>query len=213
MKSFNVSRQNIYLLVITLLLLIFVLLFAFIVLIPSGKEYREARSLTNKHAIELSQYQQLNDETWQELKSLQEKHRTIITAFDNSFNQDRFITENKKFFQNLTLSKIAKIDRQYPFDLYEVNTTSKIDSPAVFYNFLDSLNKGDWVIGVNFPIHFQRDGELINSSFTMRVYALNEEINTSMIQPQALEMNTTCEINSTVDDMNSSTETNVTKKP
>ena len=189
MKSFKLSRQNLYLLIITLFLLIFVLLFAFAVLIPAGKDYRQARSVTNKHSIELSQYQQLNDETFQELKSLQEKYRNVITAFDNSFDQERFIAQNRRFFQNLQISKMSKLDEKQPFDLYEVNATSKIDSPVVFYNFLDSLNKGNWIIGVNFPIHFKRDGELINSSFTMRVYNISDGRN---------ESNATKETNTTV---------------
>lgn len=187
MKTFKLSRQNIYLLIITIFLLIFVLFFAFMVLIPSGKQYRLARAETNKYAIELSQYERLNDETLQKLKSLQEKHRSVITSFDNEFDKDRFVTQNRKFFQNLKVSKLSKLDEKQPFELYEVNATSKIDSPAVFYNFLDSLNKGDWIIGVNFPIHFKRDGELINSSFTMRVYTLNEDSNVS----RASESNTT----------------------
>lgn len=177
MKSMKMSRQTVYLLLITIVLLIFVLIFAFFVLIPSGQEYRAARSVANKHTAELSQFEQLNDDTLKQLKSLQSKHRSVITAFENSFDKARFTAENRKYFQNLTLTKIAKIDRQTPFDLYEVNATSKIDSPLVFYNFLDSLNKGSWVIGVNFPIHFQKEGEFIISSFTMRVYNINEDVN------------------------------------
>lgn len=171
------SRQNIYLLFITLFLLVFVLAFSFFVLIPSGKEYRIVRSLTTKHAIELGQYERLNDETLNELKSLQTKNRNIIAAFDNTFDEKRFTDQNKRFFQNLKVTKILQLDSKAPFDLYEVNATSKIDSPVIFYNFLDSLNKSDWIIGVNFPIHFQRDGELINSSFTMRVYNLGDDTN------------------------------------
>lgn len=175
MKSMKMSRQTVYLLLITIFLLIFVLLFAFFVLIPSGQEYRVARSVANKHTAELSQYEQLHDDTLKELKSLQSKHKNVITAFENNFDKVKFTAENKKYFQNLTLTKIAKVDRQSPFDLYEVNATSKIDSPVVFYDFLDSLNRGSWVIGVNFPIHFQKDGEFIISSFTMRVYNLHED--------------------------------------
>ncbi len=175
MKSMKMSRQTAYLLLITIFLLIFVLLFAFFVLIPSGQQYREARSVANKHTAELSQYEELNDATLKQLTSLQSKHKDVIAAFENSFNKRKFIAENRKYFQNLTLTKIAKVNRISPFDLYEVNATSKIDSPVVFYDFLDSLNKGKWVIGVNFPIHFQKEGELIVSSFTMRVYNLHEE--------------------------------------
>ncbi|MDD2356731.1 MAG: hypothetical protein PHX13_02320 [Thiovulaceae bacterium] len=179
MKSMKMSRQSVYLLSITIFLLIFVFLFAFFVLIPSGQEYRIARNETSKHAAELSQFEQLNDDTHNQLKSLQEKHRSVVNAFANTFDQAKFIAENKKYFQNLTISKLTKVDRETPFDLYEVNATSKIDSPVVFYNFLDSLNKAKWIIGVNFPIHFQKEGEFIVSSFTMRVYNLNDDINES----------------------------------
>lgn len=171
------SRQTVYLLVITILLLIFVFLFAFFVLIPSGKEYRMARSLENKHTAELEQYQKVNDETKKKLDELQEKHKNAIHAFEHGFESAKFIAENKKYFQNLTLSKVEKKDKMAPFDLYEVNATSKIDSPSVFYDFLDSLKKGNWVIGINFPIHFQKEGEFIISSFTMRVYTLSDEAN------------------------------------
>ena len=176
MKSMTMSRQSVYLLLITIFLLIFVFLFAFFVLIPSGQQYRVARNMVNKSEAELVQAQQQNDDTQAQLKSLQSKNKNVVKAFSNNFNKASFIAENKKYFQNLTLSKLEKVDRQTPFDLYEVNTTSKINSPEVFYNFLDSLNKSSWIIGVNFPIHFQKEGEFIISSFTMRVYNLNEAV-------------------------------------
>ena len=175
MKSMTMSRQSVYLLIITIFLLIFVFLFAFFVLIPSGQQYRVARNMANKSEAEFAQYQQQHDDTLAQLKSLQSKHKNVVNAFSNSFNKVNFIVENKKYFQNLTLTKVAKVDRQSPFDLYEVNATSKISSPEVFYNFLDSLNKNNWIIGVNFPIHFKKEGEFIVSSFTMRVYNLNED--------------------------------------
>ena len=173
------SGQSTSLLLITLFILVFVLIFAFKVLVPTGKEYRETREKINVHTVELAQYQKLNDKTLAQLGTLQEKHRSVITAFGNSFNEERFAAQNKKFFQNLKVSKLSKLKDKQPFDLYEVNATSKINSPVVFYNFLDSLSKSDWIIGVNFPIHFQKEGELINSSFTMRVYTLNKDSNES----------------------------------
>lgn len=194
MKSMTMSRQSVYLLIITIVLLIFVFLFAFFVLIPSGQQYRVARNMVNKNDAELTQYQQQNDDTLAQLKSLQSKHKNIVNAFSNSFNKANFIAENKKYFQNLTLSKVSKVDRQTPFDLYEVNATSKISSPEVFYNFLDSLNKNNWIIGVNFPIHFQKEGEFIVSSFTMRVYNLNEdakEQNLTAPAPLKVDLNIT----------------------
>ena len=61
------------------------------------------------------------------------------------------------------------------FSIYDVKTSSEINSPKTFYDFLDALNKSDWIVQVNFPIHFKRDGELIKSSFTMKVYSAQKE--------------------------------------
>ena len=57
------------------------------------------------------------------------------------------------------------------FITYEVNTTSKINSPKSFYDFLEALNKSDWIVGVEFPITFIREDKLIKSSFKMNVYS------------------------------------------
>ena len=56
------------------------------------------------------------------------------------------------------------------FNVYEVNTTSQINSPKSFYDFLDAVNKSDWIIAINFPIVFKREDDKIRSSFTMKVY-------------------------------------------
>jgi hypothetical protein len=50
---------------------------------------------------------------------------------------------------------------------------------------LDDLNKGDWIIGVNFPINFVRDGEMIKSSFTMKVYTNNKDKNATASASEA----------------------------
>ena len=74
---------------------------------------------------------------------------------------------------------MKKLDNEEEFSVYEVNTTSEITSPKNFYNFLEAVNKSDWIVGVNFPITFKRDGEIISSSFTMKVYENNQELNTT----------------------------------
>lgn len=170
MKS-RISRQTIYLLTISLVLLIVSLLFAFLVLIPSGKEYRLMRLERNKHTQTMLQYQQWHDETFRLLKELQSKNKHIVTAFKNRFDPDRFVKSNRHFFQSLQLSEVQPVSEAAPFAVYEVNTTSRIGSPENFYGFLEAVNKSDWIIGVNFPVHFKRDQELILSSFTMRVYS------------------------------------------
>jgi len=168
----NMSAPNIYLLVLSTVLLLFVLLFSFLVLIPKGKQYREQRIELKKANYELRRYQNFNDKILEKLKKLQAKNRHVIVAFKTIFNPDRFEKQNTNYFKSLKLSKVDIINKKDEFDIYEVNTTSKINSPESFYKFLDALNKSDWIVGVNFPIDFKRDGNFIKSSFTMKVFTV-----------------------------------------
>ena len=175
----KISRHYLYILLISVFLFVFVLVFSFGILIPKGKEYRQARLQLRKENLELRKYQNFYDEILAKLKDLQSKNRHIITAFDTPFNPDRFEKQHKVFFSSLHVTKVARAKDEENFAVYEVNTTSQISSPTNFYDFLDALNKSDWIIGVNFPIDFERDGEMIKSSFRMKVYTNNKDKNST----------------------------------
>ncbi len=159
--------------------LIFVLLFSFAVLIPEGKEYRENRAEFKKELKEVRRYQNFHDEVELKLKELQSENRHIITAFDATFDQHRFQKQHRDYFSSLKLSELEKVSNEDEFISYEVNTTSEISSPKSFYNFLDAINKSDWIISVEFPINFKRDGEMIKSSFTMKVFCADSDKNST----------------------------------
>jgi hypothetical protein len=158
-------------LIISLLLLIIVFVFAFLFLIPKGKEYRIERIAMKKEFKIKKKYQEWYDETYEQLQTLRNENKSIIEAYENEFDTDRFIQKNKNCFETLNISKKTLIDDNTSrFSIYEVNATSKIDSPQNFYTFIEQVNKSDWIVKVNFPIHFEREGNLIRSSFKMRVY-------------------------------------------
>lgn len=171
----RISRQTIYLLVIAFVLLITVLLFAFLLLIPEGKAYRITRVEMKQHALELRRYQKWHDDTLKKLKELQSKNKQVIRAFENSFDPERFSKTNQSYFEDLKVSRIEPLTDENQFAVYEVNVSSKINSPQSFFSFLEGVNKSDWIIGINFPIHFERVDSLIVSSFTMKVYALPDK--------------------------------------
>lgn len=175
----SITRQSIYILVLSIILLIFVFSFSFLALIPQGKEYRLQRVQLAKEYQDLRRYQDYDAATFDELKKLQSDHRHIITAFDKSFDKDRFVRKYKSLFNTLELSKAEKLDDEDGFSVYNVKTSSKISSPTSFYKFLDEINKSDWIVAVNFPIDFKRDGEVISSSFKMRVYSNSKDSNSS----------------------------------
>ena len=175
----SISRQHIYLLSMLTFFLIFVLLFSFAVLIPEGKEYRKDRTEFKKESKELRRYQNFHDDVEYRLKELQSENRNIITAFDATFDPYRFQKQHRNYFSALTLTALSQVSDDNEFIAYEVNTTSEISSPKSFYEFLDAVNKSDWIISVEFPINFKRDGEMIKSSFTMKVFAANNDSNST----------------------------------
>ena len=184
MKS-NIPRQYIYIIAISLFLFIFVLIFSFTVLIPKGKEYRLQRTEIRLINRDLGQSKELESKTLSHLKKLQHTNRRVISAFDTIFNPSRFEEENKKWFSKLTVSKVSFLKVEGDFAVYEVNTSSEINSPKSFYDFLDAVNKSDWIIGVNFPINFKRKGKLIDSSFRMKVYCNSRDTNASASRSEA----------------------------
>jgi len=175
----NISRQSVYILALSTILLIFVLLFSFLVLIPKGKEYRKLRLELKKEVHELRRYTKFGDEVQEKLSKLKSDNRAIIIAFDTPFSAEKFKKQNEVFFNSLSLSKLSKLPDEDGFEVYEVNTTSKITSPKSFYDFLDSVNKSDWIVGVNFPIEFKRDEDFIHSSFSMKVYHNKKDLNST----------------------------------
>lgn len=175
----NISRQNIYLLFLSVFLLLFVVIFAFALLIPEGKEYRNKRALLKKENVELRKYENFRDDVLEQLTELKSENRNVIAAFDRSFDGKRFEKMHKSYFNSLSVEKKVQVTNENKFDIYEVNTTSQINSPTSFYDFLDAINKSDWILSVNFPIHFKREAEMIRSSFTMKVYTIANDVNTS----------------------------------
>ena len=164
------NRQTLFVVILSLFLLTGVVAFSFLFLIPKGKEYRALRLESKKEVQQLELAQNRYDNTHNRLKDLQLQHKGTIGAFDKMFNPDRFERLYKKEFTNLYLTEVTELEGNGTFKVYEVNATSKITSPQSFYNFLENINKSEWIIGVNFPIHFERDGDKIRSSFTMKVH-------------------------------------------
>jgi hypothetical protein len=164
------KRQTLFVVILSLILLIGVTAFSFFFLIPKGKEYRSLRLESKKEFQEFELTQNRFDNMKNRLDDLKKVHKHTIGAFDKPFDPGRFEHLYKKEFTDLYLTEVANVESNGSFKVYEVNATSKITSPKSFYEFLENINKSEWVIGVNFPIHFERDGDKIRSSFTMKVH-------------------------------------------
>ena len=178
----NISRQSIYLLSLSIFLLIFVFVFAFSFLIPEGKSYRNKKTEVKKENLEYRQYNQFRSEVSEHLSELKSEHRNVIQAFYTDFDDERFKKLHTKYFNSLLISPKIGLSNENIFSVYEVNTTSEIDSPQNFYDFLDAVNKSDWIIEVKFPINFKKEKNILHSSFSMRVYT--QEKNTTKVSEE-----------------------------
>lgn len=172
-------RHILYLTLFSILMIVLSVWFATAKLIPMGKEYRKNRITLKKEKIDLERHQEFYDQTLELFNQTKTKNRHIIEAFGNDFDPQRFQAQFGKYFIDLSILKARDLNKSDWYEVYEVQTTSKIKSPTNFYDFLEALNKSDWIIGVTFPINFVREGELIHSSFKMQVYKKSKESNTT----------------------------------
>jgi len=168
--SQRTNHRTLYLVLISLLLLTGIVIFSVFFLIPKGKEYRTLRLESKKEQQLIDRAQEEYDAVNQKLERLKQENTHTMKAFATPFDPKKFTKDNQEDFQDLYLTELELADHNSSFKVYEVNATTKISSPQVFYQFLEKINKSDWVIGVNFPIYFERDEDKIKSSFTMRVH-------------------------------------------
>lgn len=167
------KRQNyrtLYLILVSLSLFIAIVVFSVFFLIPKGKEYRALRLESKKEQQMIARVQGQYDKVNEKLEKLKSENTHTIKAFKTPFDPKKFTKNNHADFEDLYLTEIEMIDQNGSFKVYEVNATTKITSPQVFYQFLEKINKSDWIIGVDFPIYFEREGDKIKSSFTMKVH-------------------------------------------
>jgi hypothetical protein len=164
------NHRTLYLVLISLFLFIAIVVFSVFFLIPKGKEYRTLRLESKKEQQMIARVQEKYDRVDEKLEKLKRENSHTLTAFKTPFNPKKFTNNHQEDFENLYLTEIEMADHNGSFKVYEVNATTKITSPQVFYQFLEKINKSDWIIGVNFPINFEREGDRIKSSFTMKVH-------------------------------------------
>jgi len=168
------SRQMVYMLSASLILLLFVLLFSFIFLIPAGKDYRKNKIEYRKTSLELNEVQNFYETRLSTYKDLQSQNIHVINAFDNTFDSKRFSAQSKSFFSSLSVSNPSKATVDGFLDVYEINSSSLISSPTNFYEFIEALNKGESIVELNFPVSMKRVDGGVQTDFCMKVYRIRE---------------------------------------
>ncbi|WP_201352465.1 hypothetical protein [Hydrogenimonas urashimensis] len=151
------------------LLVLFLLIF--VLVIPVVKSYK---SVNKEYAEQKAYYLAAKDEhdtIFDRLKSLQAKNRKIIEAFENRWDEKKFIAQARRYFLKVDVKPIDVNTSEKYFKIYEINAMTKMKSPQNFYKFLDALPSLPFVIQADFPIAFRaHGGDEIEGIFRIRVY-------------------------------------------
>lgn len=142
----------------------------FLLIVPSIKEYKAAKLEHNDKIVNLNKIKQIYNANLGDLNSLKSQSKKSLDAISSRFNEIKFISGTSRFFSNVKLAKLPKLDANETFLRYELNVTGSIKTPQNFYNFLDYMNDYDNVIRVDFPVSMKSRDNKINTSFQIKVY-------------------------------------------
>lgn len=167
----SLEKINYIKLLIFLVIFIFItLLLISILILPNIKKYRVARGEYNQARVHKVRVQNVLKERENELKKLRLDNWKIFAAFKHNFSKEEFLTFAKQFFDNVTLKNVKQSPYTKEYDLYELNVTSSLKTPIKFYKFLDGLNHYSNIVQADFPIDLKANGNVIYSSFEIKVY-------------------------------------------
>jgi len=164
--------------ILVYLTVLFILIFA--LAIPAVKAYKSAREdyLAQKHRYESAKARY--DTVFERYKNLKVKHRKILEAFENRWDEARFVTAAKNYFDTFTMRLLENNTTEGRYRIYEISAKTSMDTPRKFYNFLDALPNMPYVVAADFPIAFQAvDNRTIEGVFRVRVYEERRENNAS----------------------------------
>ncbi len=166
LEKINYIKLLIYLSVFILVTLILILA----LVLPSIKRYRVARNEYNQAMVHKTRVEGVLKQREKELKQLQLSNRKIFDSFGHKFSQNEFTNFANKFFDTVALKEVNQSMYTDEYKVYELNVTTLLKTPVKFYKFLDGLNHYQNLIQADFPIDLKSRGDLIHSSFKIKVY-------------------------------------------
>lgn len=146
----------------------------FVLIVPNIKEYKQIKALYSRNDITTARLKSNLEAKESQLQQTAKKNQKLLDALVVNFNEKKFIQYANKYFNSVKLSKDRANKNHKGFLVYELNVSSSIKSPKNFYDFLEGLSSYESVIKADFPIQMRAKGDLIQSSFNIKVYNLKD---------------------------------------
>lgn len=153
--------------IIVFVISIFILSFNWI--IPVTNKYISAKNnldSINKNLKNIeNNYYRLNNE----IEKLISDNNENLDKFKNEFDIKELHKYCLSFFENVEI-KQTNINKDYIS--YQINVSTKIKTPSIFYKFIERLNEFNHIIKIHFPIIMKADENMIKAQFNILVYKI-----------------------------------------
>jgi wobble nucleotide-excising tRNase len=153
---------------IIVIILVLFILFIFLA-IPSVNYYKKQNAAFVGVKTEYDRIKQQHTSALEVLLDLKSKNRRAIEAFENEFDEKKFVSYLQTMFENVSLEK-SEANSDEKFLRYDIKVTTSMQTPMKFYAFLSDLNTFSNILEVEFPIEFEMVDGALQGSFHMRKY-------------------------------------------
>lgn len=140
-----------------------------LLIIPSTNDIKKTKknnAILEQKATHLKAQQ---DKLTNELNSLLASNKLYFNKFEHAFSEEDFLRFSKDFFDNVNIKKVQNEEQDYL--RYNLIVSSKIKSPAVFYNYILELKNYKNIIKLDFPINMYENDGNISAIFNLKVYS------------------------------------------
>ncbi|ULO03382.1 hypothetical protein [Campylobacter sp. RM12651] len=139
-----------------------------LLIIPSVNKLKVANEVLSSSNSKFQQNKAKNESIERQLNDYLSENKTNLAKIHNEFDIEKFKNHCKTFFDEVNLDK--NLDFSEDYVSYQLSVSTKITSPTIFYDFIDSLDNFPNILRVHFPIVLKSDKNLIKAQFNIQVY-------------------------------------------
>jgi regulator of protease activity HflC (stomatin/prohibitin superfamily) len=158
------------------LTLIITLVIASQMIIPNIQKLKVAKIYTTRSLTMLKDTRGYHEQVSQENKQLQEKNRKTIEALATPLKENRLFNFSEEKFGNFEIDNKRVVPYDENFIRHELNVSARINTPELFYQYVDAMNSYESLVAVDFPITIESKKDFsLNLRYHLNIYELSSK--------------------------------------
>jgi hypothetical protein len=179
MKNVDQNQEEIDLtktLLFILLTLVLTLMIASMLIIPDIQQLKVSKIHATRSMKMLKNTRDYHDQVSRTNKELQEKNRKIIEALQVTFKDARVQKFGAEKLGRFDVSQSNLVPHDQYFVRHELNVSTRVESPAALYDFIDTLNNYESLTEMGFPLEIIANEDYsLDIRFNINVYELSSK--------------------------------------